>query len=183
MATALELFLLASMTGPSAPAVVATDPTQITVSNPTSGTAIVKAWGMVPGTPVAGTVMSIDTELTGTWEGNALAIGVLINGTFTAFTPSVGASSWSAAAVIAGWLRLTVRVLTASTARFAIYGALGETATSVTPGSGTVALTPVSQTLTVAASDTIALGCLFGASNGSQGVATYGSTFVTISAA
>lgn len=180
MASAIELLLLAGLTGGNAPASVQTDATNIVASNPTAATAITRTWGMLPGTPQAGQAYGLTAELTGTWEGNAMAFNIAIAGSWTQFSPAVAAGAFSSGAVIAGWLELTVRVLSANQARFALKGAVSETATSVSPGSGSVALAPLSQTLTVAAGDTLALGVLFGASNGAQGIATYGSDFMTV---
>jgi hypothetical protein len=134
---------------------------------------------MAAGTPQAGTVYQLDCELTLTWEANALAFGVLIGGVFTQFIPSVGAPSFSAGAVLGAWLQLKVRVLSATQARFALVGAIG-TESSYTPGTQQLSIVPVSQTLTIAAADTVSIACYFGASNASQGVATYGSTFTII---
>jgi Protein of unknown function (DUF2793) len=175
------VLLLASLTGANAPVACSADPTSYNPGNVTTATAFTKSWTMLPGTPSAGTVYQVTTEFTGTWQGNALAFAAGINGTWTQMNPSAGSGSFSSGATIAGWLALTVRVLSSSTARFALAGAIGETASSVTPGSGTIALAPLSQTLAVAASDTLALGYLFGASSSGQGLATYGSTFLTIS--
>lgn len=174
------VLLLASLTGGNAPVACSADPTSYNPGNVTTATAFTKFWTMLPGTPSAGTVYMISTEFTGTWQGNALAFAVDVAGTWTSMAPSVGTGAFSSGATIAGWLVLTVRVLSATTARFALAGAIGETASSVTPGSGSVPLAPLSQTLTVAAADNIALGYLFGASSSGQGLATYGSTFLTI---
>lgn len=181
MASVLELWLAALLTGGNAPPAVSTDPTEITASNPTAATAITKAWSMAAGTPQAGTVYEMSTELTLTWEANALAFGVLVGGTFAQFTPSVGAPSFSAGAVLGAWLELKVRVLSATQARFALMGAIG-TESSYTPGTQQLSIVPVSQTLTIAAADTVSIACYFGASNSSQGAASYGSTWTTIGA-
>ena len=180
MSSSVELLLLASLTGGNAPPAVQTDPTSITVTNPTTATALTKLWTLLPGTPQAGTVYGLSCEFTGTWEGNALAFNIGIAGTFTQFNPAVGAPSFSAGAVIAEWLNLTVRVLSATTARFALAGAIAETASSWTPSTGQIAIAELSQTLTIAAGNTIALGVLFGASTAGQAIASYGSTFLTI---
>lgn len=178
-------FLLATLTGGNAPPSVQTDATNIPASNPTTATAITKAWGMLPGTPVAGQVYTLTTELTGTWEGNALAFNVGITpagGTaaWTQFNPAIAAGAWTAGTIVGGWLALTVRVLSATQARFAIYGAVSESTVSVTPSTGSAAVAPISQTLAIAAGDSVAIGVLFGASNAAQGIASYGSTFTTI---
>lgn len=178
---AATVLLLAQLTGANAPPTVETDPSGFNSGNVTAATAITKAWSMLPGTPVAGTVYRLRTEFTGTWEGNAMAFDVAVAGSWTQFSPAVAAGSFSNGAVIAGWLVLTVRVLTATTARFALAGAVSETATSVSPGSGSAPLAPLSQTLAVAGGDTLALGVLFGASTSGQGIATYGSDFETAS--
>jgi len=174
--------LLASLTGANAPPSVQTDPTEITATNPTTATAVTKLWPLLPGTPQAGTTYQLTCEFTGTWEGNALAFNIGIAGSWTQFNPAVGAPSFSAGAVVAGWLNLKVRVLSASTARFALFGSIGETASSVTPSTGEVGVTPLSQTLPIAAGNTIALGVLFGASTGGQALATYGSDFTIVGA-
>jgi len=174
---------MALLTGGNAPASIQTDPTEITATNPTTATAITKNWTLLPGTPQAGTVYQLATELTGTGEGNALAFAVSIAGTWIQLNPAVGAPSFSAGAVIAAWLNLTIRVLSATTARFALAGAIAETASSWTPSTGQIAICPLSQTLTIAAGDTIALGALFGASTAGQALASYGSHFVTINGA
>jgi hypothetical protein len=179
---AATAFLLASLTGGNAPASVQTDPTEITATNPTTATAITKNWTLLPGTPQAGTVYQLATELTGTGEGNALAFAVSIAGSWVQFNPAVGAPSFSSGAVIAAWLNLTIRVLSATTARFALAGAIAETASSWTPSTGQIAICPLSQTLSIAAGDTIALGLLFGASTSGQAAASYGSTWLTLSA-
>lgn len=174
--------LLASLTGSNAPVACQTDTTGFSPGNVTSAAAITKAWPMLPGTPAAGTVYMLLTEFTGTWEGHALAWQVNINGAWTQLAPSVGATSWSAATAIAGYLALTVRVLSATTAQFFLGGAIGETGSSVLPGTSTIALTPLSQVLTVAAGDTLELGYLFGITGAGQGVTTFGSTFLTLGA-
>jgi hypothetical protein len=178
---AATVLLLAQLTGANSPPSASTDPSGYNTGNVTSATAFTKAWAMLPGTPVAGTVYEITTEFTGTWEGNALAFGVLVNSTWTQFSPAVGAPSFGSAATVAGWLRLTVRVQNAATARFALAGAIAETASSWTPGTGQVALAPLSQSLTVSAGATIALACLFGASSAGQGIASYGSALTVLS--
>jgi hypothetical protein len=176
---AATVLLLAQLTGSNAPPQAATDPSGFNIGNVTAGTAITKAWPMLPGTPAAGTVYTLDTEFTGTWKSNALGYGVFIGSTFTQITPSVGAPSFSTE-IVAGWLRLTVRVLSATTARVALSGAIGGSS-SYTAAAENVAITPVSQTLTVAGGDTLSIGCYFGASTAGQGLATYGSTFTTVS--
>jgi Protein of unknown function (DUF2793) len=182
VASAIELYLMALLTGGNAPSADQTDPTEITATNPTTATAVTKSWALASGTPQAGTVYRMSTELTGTWEANALAFAVSIGGTWTQFNPAVGAPSFSAGAVIAAWLNLTVRVLSATTARFALSGAIAETASSWTASTGQVSICPLSQTLTIAAGDTIALGLLFGASTAGQAAASYGSTWTCIGA-
>jgi hypothetical protein len=179
---AATAFLLASLTGGNAPASVQTDPTEITATNPTTATALTKAWSLLPGTPQAGTVYQMSTELTGTWEANALAFNVEVGGVWIQLNPSVGASSFSAGAVFAAWLNLTIRVLSATTARFALAGAIAETASSWTASTGQVSICPLSQTLTIAGGDTIALGIYFGASTAGQAAASYGSTWTCIGA-
>jgi len=168
------------LTGGNAPVACQADPTEYSPGNVTAGTAFTKSWSMLPGTPVAGTVYQIDCELTATFEANALAFGVLINGTFTQMNPAISASAFSSGAVLAGWLSLRARVLSATTARVSLRGAVSETTSSVSPGSGSLAYAPLSQTLTVAAADTLAIGYLFGAGNASQGAASYGSTLLTV---
>lgn len=179
MASAIELYLLGLLTGGNAPPAVQTDATNITQANPTAAAAITKSWGLLPGTPQAGQAYRMETELTLTWEANALAFGVLVGGTFTQFIPSVGAPSFSAGAVLGSWLELRVRVLSASQARFALFGAIG-TQSSYTPGTQQLSIVPVSQTLTIAAANTVSIACYFGASNSSQGAASYGSTWTVI---
>ena len=174
-------YLLASLTGNNTPPQVATDPSSYSSGNVTAATAVTKAWPALPGTPAAGTVYTLETEFTGTWQGNAMAFLVQAGSTWTQFAPSVGAPAFGGSAVVAGWLKLTVRVLTASTARFALAGAIGETSSSYLPGGASIPLAPLSQTLAVAGGDTIALGVLFGAAAAGQGIATYGSHFTTIS--
>ena len=174
---------MALLTGGNAPASIQTDPTEITATNPTTATALTKSWSLASGTPQAGTAYQLSTELTGTAEGNAIAFAIAIAGTWTQFNPAVGAPSFSSGAVIAAWLNLTIRVLSATTARFALAGAIAETASSWTPSTGQIAICPLSQTLTIAAGDTIALGILFGASTAGQAAASYGSTWITIGAA
>lgn len=173
-------YLLASLTGLNTPVASQTDATSYNPGNVTTATAVTKAWTMLPGTPAAGTCYHIIAEFTGTFEANALAFDVQVNSAWTQFTPAVAAAAWSSGTVIAGWLDLTVRILTATTARFALKGAIGETATSISSATFQGPLTPVSQTLTIAAADTLALGYHFGASNAAQGIATYGSDFITL---
>lgn len=173
---------MASLTGGNAPVACGTDPTPFSAPNPTTATAITKAWALAPGTPQAGTVYQLDVEFTGTFEANAMAFQVNIGGVWTQMSPAVAATAWSAGTVIAGWLSLRIRVLSATQARFALAGAVSETATSVTPSTGSAALAPLSQTLTIAAGSTITLGVLFGASNAAQGLASYGSHFLTVGA-
>jgi hypothetical protein len=182
VASAIELYLMALLTGGNAPASIQTDPTEITATNPTTATAITKSWSLAAGTPQAGTVYGLSTELTGTWEANALAFNVGIAGTFTQLNPSVGAPAFSAGAVFAAWLNLTIRVLSATTARFALAGAIAETASSWTASTGQVSICPLSQTLSIAAGDSIALGIYFGASTAGQAAASYGSTWTCIGA-
>lgn len=172
---------MALLTGGNAPPAVQTDPTEITASNPVAATAITKSWSMAAGTPQAGTVYQLETEFTCTFEAIALAFGVMVGGTFTQMIPSVGAPAFSAGAVLGGWLELKIRVISASQARFALLGAVG-TQSSYTPGTQQLSITPISQTLTIAAADTVSIGCYFGASNASQGIATYGSHFTVIGA-
>jgi hypothetical protein len=135
----------------------------------------------LPGTPQAGQMYRLEAEFTCTFEAIALAFGVLVGGTFTQMIPSVGAPAFSAGAVLGGWLELKVRVLSATQARFALMGAVG-TQSSYTPGTQQLSITPVSQTLTIAAGDAVSIACYFGASNGAQGLGTYGSTWTTIGA-
>jgi hypothetical protein len=177
MASTIELLLLASLSGPGTPVFAQTDPTAYSPGNVTSAAAITKSWGMLPGAPQAGQVYGIATEFTGTWQSEPLAFQVAVAGAWTQMNPSIGASAFAGAAVIAGWLALTVRVLSATTGRFALAGAIGAVSSAVTPGTETIGLAPLSQTLTIAASDTIALGYLFGSSAAGQGLQTYGSTF------
>jgi hypothetical protein len=182
VASSVELLLLASLTGGNAPDICATDATSYSSGNVTTATAVTKAWPLLPGTPQAGTAYELKTEFSGTWEAVAMALNVQVNSTWTQLNPSVGAPSWGTSTVIAGWLELAVRVQTATTARFALKGAIGETASSYTPGSGSIALAPLSQALTIAAASTIALGVYFGSSAAGQGIATYGSTWRVIGA-
>lgn len=173
-------YLLASLTGVNTPVASQSDATGFSPGNVTTATAMTKAWTMLPGTPAAGTVYHIITEFTGTFEANALAFDVQIGVTWTQFTPAVAASAWSAGQVIAGWLDLTVRVLTATTARVSLKGAISETTTSISSATFQGALAPVSQSLTIAAGTTLTLGYHFGAGNAAQGLATYGSDFITL---
>ena len=182
MSSSVELLLLASLTGANAPVACATDPTPFSAPNPVAAAALTKAWPLTPGTPQAGQVYQLATEITATFEANAMAFAVQIGGTFTQISPAVAATAYGAGTILAGWLVLTVRVLSATTARFALAGAVSETTTSVTPSTGSIALAPLSQTLGIAAGNTIALGVLFGASNAAQGAASYGSTFLSIGA-
>jgi hypothetical protein len=182
MASALELFLMANLTGGNTPVGCDTDPTSYTVGNVTAMAAITKSWPMLPGTPVAGTVYMLATEFTGTSEESAQAFGVAINGAWTQFNPAVAANVFAANQVVAGWLQMIVRVLSPSTARFALMGGISETTQSVTTLSGSIAMSPLSQTLTISAGATIALGTLYGASSAGQGTATYGSHWLTIGA-
>ena len=179
---AATLYLLASLTGANAPPAVQTDPSGYNTGNVTSATAITKAWSIAPGTPVAGAVYRLEVEFTGTWGANAMAVNVQVGGTWTQFAPSVGAPSWTSGTTIAGSLKMTARVLSSTTARIAVAGSIGETGSSYTPGTGSIALALLSQTLTIAAGDTLALGILFGASTAGQGIASYGSDFTTIGA-
>ena len=181
---AATAFLLASLTGGNAPASVQTDTTNIVASNPITAAAITKAYSMAPGTPQAGQVYVLEADFTATWESNAMAfqVGIGSPAAWTQMSPAVAAGAFSGGAVLAGWLRLTIRVLSATQARFALAGAVSETVTSVSPGSGSAPLSPLSQTLTVAAGDAIGLGVLFGASSGPQGLGTYGSTWLAIGA-
>lgn len=173
-------YLLASLTGTNTPVASQSDATSYSPGNVTTATAFTKSWTMLPGTPAAGTVYHIITEFTGTFEANALAFDVQIASTWTQFTPAIAAAAWSAGQVIAGWLDLTVRVLTASTARVSLKGAVSETTTSISSSTFQGPLAPVSQSLAIAAGNTLTLGYHFGASNAAQGLATYGSDFLTL---
>jgi hypothetical protein len=184
MASAIETYLLAMLTGNNAPPLVATDPSVYNSGNVTAAAAITKAWPMLPGTPVAGTVYSLETEFSGVWGGNAFGFSVQVGtAAWMQFFPSVGSGSFASAAAIGGAVKLTIRVLSASTARFAIAGTIAETASSWTPSTGQLAMAQGSSTLAIAAGNTVALGCLFGALTTNQNVTTYGSTFTTIGGA
>jgi hypothetical protein len=186
MASALELFLMANLTGGNTPVGCDTDPTSYTPGNVTAATALSKTWTFLPGTPVAGTVYQLDTELTATLEGNAMAFAVALNNgsgvNWTQMNPALSASAYTSGTVIGGWLSLRIRVLSPTTARFALCGALSETTVSVSPTVGSTALAPLSQTLTVAAGTAVTLGVLFGASTSGQGAASYGSSWLTLGA-
>jgi hypothetical protein len=173
-------YLMAMLTGGNAPVACQTDPTSYTPGNVTAGTALTKAWPMLGSTPVAGTVYELSVDFTATFEGNAMAFGVFVNGAFTQMNPAVAATAFTAGTVLSGWLNLAVRVQSASTARFRLAGAVSETTVSVTPSTGSIAYSPLSQTLTVAAAYTVSIGALFGASTSGQGLATYGSYWTTL---
>lgn len=173
-------YLLAALTGTNTPVASQSDATGYSPGNVTTATAFTKSWPMLPGTPTAPTVYHVITEFTGTAEGNALAFDVQIGATWTQFVPAVAAGAWSAGQTIAGWLDLTVRVLTATTARVSLKGAVSEVTTSISSATFQGPLAPVSQTLTIAAGNTLTLGYHFGAGNAAQGLATYGSDFITL---
>jgi hypothetical protein len=182
MASAIETYLLAMLTGNNAPALVATDPSVYNSGNVAAAAAITKAWPMLPGTPVAGTTYSLETEFSGTWGGNAFGFSVQVGtAAWMQFFPSVGAGSFTSGAAIGGWVKLVIRVLSASTARFALFGGIAETANSWLPSTGQISMNQGSSTLAVAAGNTVALGCLFGASTSGQEITTYGSTWTTVS--
>jgi hypothetical protein len=71
-------------------------------------------------------------------------------------------------------------VISATQARFFLKGAASETSTSVSSSTFQTPLAPASQVLTIAAGATLTLGYLFGASNASQAMTTYGSDFLTL---
>lgn len=175
MASTIELLLLAALSGTNAPALALTDGTTYNSGNVTTYTQISKAWPLLPGAPVAGTVYVIETEYTGVVEGNAWGFGVEVNGSYTGMTPNIGAGAFSAGTAIGGWLRLAVRVASATSATAQLSGSVGETATSVTSAS-TIALSSGSKTLTLAAGYSFTLGVSFGASTSGQTVGTWGSS-------
>jgi hypothetical protein len=182
MASTIELLLLAQMSGPGSPVLAQAASATIPSGNATAATLVTQAWTALPGTPAVGTVYTVETEFGGAWEGNSLALAACIAGTYYQFTPDIGSGAFSAGAALAGWLRLTVRVTAASACKISMAGAIVATTTGLAPGSGSVAIATTPSTEPFAGADTIGIGVLFGASNSSQTIICYGSTF-TIAAA
>lgn len=176
-ATAL---LLASLTGGNAPPAARADPTLYAVGDVTAGTAVTKAWPMLPGTPQAGTVYVLEAEFTATWGAQEMGFGWFTSGSWTQASPWVAGAAYGTSATLDGRLRLVVRVLSSSTARFSLTLVLTDFRNSLSPGTGTMAVALESYTKTVAAGDTLALGAGWGASAAQQGMTAYGSSFITI---
>lgn len=183
MASAIELLTLARHAA-FPPSAVWTDVSSYSSGNVTAATAITKAWTALSSPPAAGTVYTLDTEFTGTYENNAFSFHALIGGTDHQFLPSVAAGSWSAGTAIGGWLRMTVRVTSPSACTLTLAGAVAETGTSYSPSTGGPPLATVPVTgAAFAAGDSIQIGVLFGASTAGQNITTYGSTFTAAGAA
>ena len=177
MASTIELLLLALLSGPGQPPMVQTDATTYASGNVTTATAVTQAWPALPGTPAAGAVYTVETAFTGTWEGNSLGFSADIGGTWYSFAPNIASGAFSSAAAVAGWLKLTVRVTSATACKISLAGAIGETASAVSPGSGAVPVASSAASVTFGASDAIGLGVAFGSGSAGQGITCYGSTF------
>lgn len=173
------VLLLAQLTGANTPPSVQADASTYASGNVTAATAVTKAWGLLPGTPAAGTVYTLETEFSGTWGTQALSFAVQAGATWTTFSPGIGGSSFSSGETIAGWARVTVRILSGTQAQVTVTGTAAQASAPVTPGFGNLVFAPASQQLTVAAGGTVALGVLFAASSSAQTVKTSGSTWTT----
>lgn len=186
MASTIELLLLAQQSGPGSAGLASTDISAIPSGNVTAATAVTKLWPALPGTPTAGQAYELATEFNGVFGNQLLTFYADIAGTFTSMA-AVGAAFGSSGDVINGWLRLTVRVLTATTCRLQLAGAMVDTTANgghILSGSGGNAV-PISSAvqfgIAFAASDTIGIGVAFGTSVSGQTVETFGSTFTRYS--
>lgn len=185
MASTIELLLLAQSSGPGSAPMISTDESSIPSGNVTSATAITKLWPALPGTPAAGQVYELATEFNGVFGGVVTTFYAGIAGSFTSMA-AIGGTFGASGDVINGWLKLTVRVLTATTCRLHLAGSMVDTSANsghiLTGSSGNAV--PISSAvafgITFAASDTIAVGVAFASSAAAQTIETFGSTFTRV---
>jgi hypothetical protein len=132
---------------------------------------------------VVGTVAEVATDFNGVWGGQLLTFYADINGTFTQVGLPVGAVFGSGVAsgdAVAGWGRMVFRVVSATTVRVHLEGAIfdstqnsGHISTSTQVNLGGTDVTGV----TFAAGDTLAIAIAFGGSTAGQTIITEGSDF------
>lgn len=185
MASTLELLLLAQLSGPGTPAFAQTDASTIAPGNVTAATALTKQWTALPGTPAVPQAYEVYTEFNGTWGGTALNLYGDIAGTATllATVGAVFAPSVVSGNSVNGWLRLMVRVASATTCRLHIAGSINDQSLNsgvVTNGTGCAISGTVATGVAFAAADTIAIAYAFSSSVTGQSMTTYGSTFTRL---
>lgn len=184
MASTIELLLLAQLSGPGIPAFAQTDASTIAPGNVTTAMALTKQWSALPGTPTSPQAYELATEFNGTWGAEQLRLYGDIAGTSTllATIGAVFASGASSGDSVNGWLRLTVRVASATTCRLHLAGAINDNTlnSGVIDATGAPITGTVATGIAFAASDTIAISHEFAASSAGQGLTTYGSTFTRL---
>jgi hypothetical protein len=185
LASTLELLLLAQLSGPGTPVFAQTDASGIAPGNVTTATALTRQWTVLPGTPASPQAYELYTEFNGTWGGERLELFADIAGTSTllAQVGAIFAPSVASGDSVNGWLRLMVRVASATACRLHMAGSINDNSLNsgvVTNGTGC----PISGTVTTgiafAGADTIAISHAFSSSSSSQGLTTFGSTFTRL---
>lgn len=185
MAGTIELLLLAQLSGPGAPVSAQADASGIAPGNVTTATAVTRQWAALPGTPAAPQAYEVFTEFNGVWGGQQLHLYGSIAGASTLLA-SLGALFVPSAASgdnVNGWLRLTVRVASATACRLHLAGSINDQSLNsgvVTNGTACAISGTVATGIAFAAADTIAISYAFAASVSGQSISTYGSTFTQV---
>jgi hypothetical protein len=185
MASTIELLLLAQLSGPGTPVFAQADASGIAPGNVTTATAVTRQWAALPGTPAAPQAYEVYTEFNGTWGAQQLHLYADIAGTATLLA-SLGALFVPSAASgdnVNGWLKLTVRVASATACRLHLAGSINDQTLNggvVTNGTACPISSTVTTGIAFGSADTIAISYAFAASVTGQSISTYGSTFTRL---
>jgi hypothetical protein len=176
VASALELYLLALLSGPASPDFTLTDTSSIATGNVTSQTLITAAYPTLPGAP-AGTIYELKVPFGGTWGAQLMTVSADIAGTYTALAV-VGAAAGSSGDTIGGTMILTAAVVSGTTCRLSLSGSLADLTVSgghLLSSSGVPLASNVLTGVAFTGGNTIALAVEFGGSTAGQGINTGGS--------
>jgi hypothetical protein len=176
VASTLELYLLALLSGPASPDFTLTDTSSISTGNVTSQTLITAAYPTLPGAP-AGTVYELKVPFGGVWGNQLMTIYADIAGTYTSLAV-IGAAAGSSGDTIGGTMALAAAVVSGTTCRLSLSGTFADltVASGHLLSTSTIAL--ASNVLTGVAftgGNALALAIAFGGSTAGQGINTGGS--------
>lgn len=157
-----------------------TDVSTNTLGNSTTATDLTIGWA--PGANDGGmnTTYDIEFMFNGTWEGQQLQLGLMLNGTFIDVVP-IGATAFTTGDTFTGTFRLRVRIITSgSSGTINIEGmgvAQDGTATRVPSTSITLCGQIMGHAYNTTVTNTMAVAAKWGATAVGQTVSGYGSSF------
>lgn len=135
---------------------------------------------------VAGTTYEIETEFTGTWQNQTLAIGHRIDAAAVGAVPQypvIAAGFFPAAQTFSGYIRTKLRILTTGaggTCNIFDIGAINQSAANASSAAvgGTALLgRQVGIAFDTTVAHTLSIGTLWGGSTAGQTITSYGSSF------